>query len=114
MCHRSKSFCEEIMPDSDGSTLGLLGIVAVFALVAANGFFVAAEFSLVDNVVVLPADTSLGHGPAAGRPNSKDVERGIFLRVFCSDAACRPSHFPYDFGLAQNMSRYCGRLGLRN
>ena len=35
------------MPDSDGSAFSLFGIAAVFLLVAANGFFVAAEFSLV-------------------------------------------------------------------
>ncbi len=35
------------MSTFDGSTLSLLGILAVLVLVAANGFFVAAEFSLV-------------------------------------------------------------------
>ena len=35
------------MSDIDGSTTDLLGIVAIFLLVFANGFFVAAEFSLV-------------------------------------------------------------------
>jgi CBS domain containing-hemolysin-like protein len=35
------------MTDIDGSTYELLGIVAVFLLVFANGFFVASEFSLV-------------------------------------------------------------------
>lgn len=35
------------MSDSDGSILDYVGILAVFFLVAANGFFVAAEFSLV-------------------------------------------------------------------
>lgn len=36
------------MPSTDGSSLtALIGIIAVFALVAANGFFVAAEFALV-------------------------------------------------------------------
>lgn len=35
------------MPSSDGSTFDLVGILAVLVLVAANGFFVAAEFSLV-------------------------------------------------------------------
>ncbi|RCS22900.1 HlyC/CorC family transporter [Phyllobacterium salinisoli] len=36
------------MPSGDGSSLSdILGIVAVLVLVAANGFFVAAEFSLV-------------------------------------------------------------------
>ncbi|APG88192.1 magnesium and cobalt efflux protein CorC (plasmid) [Sinorhizobium americanum CCGM7] len=35
------------MPTSDSSLFDFLGIMAVFLLVAANGFFVAAEFSLV-------------------------------------------------------------------
>ncbi|RUV79875.1 DUF21 domain-containing protein, partial [Mesorhizobium sp. M1A.F.Ca.IN.020.32.1.1] len=35
------------MSGSDGSILDYLGILAVFLLVGANGFFVAAEFSLV-------------------------------------------------------------------
>lgn len=35
------------MPDGDGSGLNLIGLALVFVLVAANGFFVAAEFSLV-------------------------------------------------------------------
>ncbi len=35
------------MPSSDGSMPDLIGILAVLVLVAANGFFVAAEFSLV-------------------------------------------------------------------
>ena len=35
------------MPSSDGSMFDLIGILAVLALVVANGFFVAAEFSLV-------------------------------------------------------------------
>jgi putative hemolysin len=39
--------CEEIMPTSDGNLTDLIGILLVFVLVAANGFFVAAEFSLV-------------------------------------------------------------------
>jgi putative hemolysin len=35
------------MTSSDGSMFDLIGILAVLALVLANGFFVAAEFSLV-------------------------------------------------------------------
>src|SRR5579885_491650 len=35
------------MPSGDGSMADLLGVLAVFGLVAANGFFVASEFSLV-------------------------------------------------------------------
>src|SRR4029453_9254800 len=37
----------EIMPTGDGSLTGLIGILLVLLFVAANGFFVAAEFSLV-------------------------------------------------------------------
>jgi putative hemolysin len=35
------------MPSCDGSMFEMIGIPAVLALVVANGFFVAAEFSLV-------------------------------------------------------------------
>ena len=35
------------MPTGDGSLANILGILLIFVLVAANGFFVAAEFSLV-------------------------------------------------------------------
>jgi putative hemolysin len=35
------------MPTGDGSWLSVLGIISVLLLVAANGFFVASEFSLV-------------------------------------------------------------------
>jgi len=35
------------MSETDGSLFSIFGIVAVFLLVAANGFFVAAEFALV-------------------------------------------------------------------
>jgi putative hemolysin len=38
---------KEIMPSPDGGIFDFLGILAVLFLVAANGFFVAAEFSLV-------------------------------------------------------------------
>src|SRR5215213_2474347 len=38
---------EETMSSSDGSIVNIMGILAVVVLVAANGFFVAAEFSLV-------------------------------------------------------------------
>ncbi len=34
------------MPD-DGSTANVLGILAILVFVAANGFFVSSEFSLV-------------------------------------------------------------------
>ena len=35
------------MPTGDGSWADLVGVLLVLVLVAANGFFVAAEFSLV-------------------------------------------------------------------
>ena len=35
------------MPTGDGSSANILGILLIFVLVAANGFFVAAEFALV-------------------------------------------------------------------
>ena len=38
---------EETMPTGDGSLANILGILLIFVLVAANGFFVAAEFALV-------------------------------------------------------------------
>src|SRR5262249_25910514 len=38
---------EETMPTGDGSLPNILGILLIFVLVAANGFFVAAEFALV-------------------------------------------------------------------
>jgi Cyclin M transmembrane N-terminal domain len=38
---------EETMPTGDGSLANIFGILAIFVLVAANGFFVAAEFALV-------------------------------------------------------------------
>ena len=60
------------MPDPDGSTLGLLGILAVFALVAANGFFVAAEFSLV-----AVRRSRVAELVAAGRRNAVALQRAV-------------------------------------
>ena len=45
VCASSES--EEIMPSGDGSMVDLFGVMAIIVLVAANGFFVASEFSLV-------------------------------------------------------------------
>ena len=61
------------MPDGDGSRLAdILGIVSVLVLVAANGFFVAAEFSLVavrrSRVAELAAD---------GRTNASALLRAL-------------------------------------
>src|SRR3981189_3079633 len=57
---------------SDGSTFDLIGILAVLALVAANGFFVAAEFSLV--AVRRSRVTEL---VSAGRANATALKRAI-------------------------------------
>jgi putative hemolysin len=60
------------MPDQDGSIFDYVGIIAVFLLVAANGFFVAAEFSLVS--VRRSRVTEL---VAAGRMNSTALQRAV-------------------------------------
>lgn len=60
------------MPHPDGSTWELLGIFAVLALVAANGFFVAAEFSLV--AVRRSRVTEL---VAAGRTKAAALQRAV-------------------------------------
>lgn len=58
------------MPSPDGSTYDLLGIFAVFVLVAANGFFVAAEFSLV-----AVRRSRVAELVAAGRMNARVLKR---------------------------------------
>jgi putative hemolysin len=60
------------MPDQDGSIFDYVGIIAVFLLVAANGFFVAAEFSLVS--VRRSRVTEL---VSAGRINSTALQRAV-------------------------------------
>jgi CBS domain containing-hemolysin-like protein len=61
------------MPFGDGSSsTTLFGIVSVLVLVAANGFFVAAEFSLV---AVRPS--RVAELVAAGRPNASVLQRAI-------------------------------------
>lgn len=60
------------MPDQDGSIFDYMGIIAVFLLVAANGFFVAAEFSLVS--VRRSRVTEL---VAVGRMNSTALQRAV-------------------------------------
>ena len=60
------------MSEPYGSTLDQLGIFAVLALVAANGFFVAAEFSLV--AVRRSRVTEL---VAAGRMNARALQRAV-------------------------------------
>lgn len=60
------------MSSSDGSMSDLLGILAVLLLVAANGFFVAAEFSLV--AVRRSRVTELVN---AGRHNASALKRAV-------------------------------------
>jgi len=71
------------MPTGDGSLTDILGILAVLVLVAANGFFVAAEFSMVavrrSRVTQLVAD---------GRRNAKALERAI-SELDANLAACQ-------------------------
>ena len=54
------------MPTGDGSLANIIGILAVLALVVANGFFVAAEFSLV-----AVRRSRVAQLVAAGRRNAK-------------------------------------------
>jgi len=60
------------MPSEDGSMIAVVKFLAVFALVFANGFFVAAEFSLV--AVRRSRVTEL---VAAGRANAKALQRAV-------------------------------------
>lgn len=60
------------MPSPDGSMLNLVGVLVVLVLVAANGFFVAAEFSLV--AVRRSRVTEL---IAAGRTNAVTLQRAV-------------------------------------
>ena len=60
------------MSSTDGSMLDLLGILAVFSLVIANGFFVAAEFSFV--AVRRSRVTEL---VSAGRLNAKALKHAV-------------------------------------
>jgi len=60
------------MPSEDGGLIAVARIFAVFALVFANGFFVAAEFSLV--AVRRSRVTEL---VAAGRANAKALQRAV-------------------------------------
>ncbi|PWK63272.1 hemolysin family protein [Aminobacter sp. AP02] len=60
------------MSSFDGGMSDLIGILAVLVLVAANGFFVAAEFSLV--AVRSSRVTELVN---AGRPNASALKRAV-------------------------------------
>ena len=56
----------------DGSMSALFGVFAVFVLVAANGFFVAAEFSLV-----AVRRSRVSELIAAGRTNAVALQRAV-------------------------------------
>jgi putative hemolysin len=60
------------MPTSDGSLTNTIGILLVFVLVAANGFFVAAEFSLV-----AVRRSRVAQLVAAGRRNAQVLQRAV-------------------------------------
>jgi putative hemolysin len=60
------------MPTGDDSWAGILGILSVLVLVAANGFFVAAEFSLV-----AVRRTRVSELVAAGRMNAAALQRAV-------------------------------------
>lgn len=57
---------------TEGSTFGLHGLLAILALVAANGFFVAAEFSLV-----AVRRSRVEELVAAGRANAASLEAAV-------------------------------------
>src|SRR5215218_761675 len=63
---------EETMSSSDGSIVNIMGILAVVVLVAANGFFVAAEFSLV-----AVRRSRVAELVAAGRMHAKALQRAV-------------------------------------
>ena len=60
------------MTIANGSIFDLLGILAIFILVAANGFFVAAEFSLV-----AVRRSRVAELVAIGRRNAKPLQRAV-------------------------------------
>src|SRR5688572_24090419 len=73
----------KIMPTGDGSWLDALGIVSVLVLVAANGFFVASEFSLV-----AVRRSRVAQLVAEGRRNARALLRAI-ERLDANLAACQ-------------------------
>jgi len=60
------------MPTGDGGMADLFGIVAILVLVAANGFFVAAEFSLV-----AVRRSRIAQLVAMGRANAAALQRAV-------------------------------------
>ena len=71
------------MPTGDGSLANFLGLLSVLALVAANGFFVAAEFSLV-----AVRRSRVAQLVAAGRRNAAALQRAV-ERLDTYLAACQ-------------------------
>ena len=71
------------MPTGDGSLTDLLGILAVFLLVAANGFFVAAEFSMV-----AVRRSRVQRLVAKGKRNAKALARAL-SQLYANLAACQ-------------------------
>lgn len=68
----SPSSTEKKMTAIDSRVFDLLGILAIFILVAANGFFVAAEFSLV-----AVRRSRVAELVAVGRRNAKTLQRAV-------------------------------------
>ena len=71
------------MPTGDGSLIDFLGILAVFLLVAANGFFVAAEFSMV-----AVRRSRVARLVAKGKRNAKALDRAL-SQLDANLAACQ-------------------------
>jgi CBS domain containing-hemolysin-like protein len=71
------------MPTGDGSLIDFLGILAVFLLVAANGFFVAAEFSMV-----AVRRSRVQRLVAKGKRNAKALDRAL-SQLDANLAACQ-------------------------
>src|SRR5262249_17466280 len=74
---------EEIMSSPDGSLWNVLGLLAIGFLVLANGFFVAAEFSLV-----AVRRTRVAELVAAGRTNAVALQRSV-SNLDANLAACQ-------------------------
>jgi CBS domain containing-hemolysin-like protein len=60
------------MPTGDGSLANIIGILSVFILVIANGFFVASEFSLV-----AVRRSRVAQMVGAGRMNARALQRAV-------------------------------------
>ena len=71
------------MPTGGGSLSDVLGVIAVFVLVAANGFFVAAEFSMV-----AVRRSRVARLVAKGKRNAKALDRAL-SQLDANLAACQ-------------------------